>query len=212
MHYGIPEIDDLIVSSDDEYVLPKLERCELNLNVIGGDLTWQESLALAAKKAKCIKCSIPVNKLGSMCVGCRTIETKKINYTKKMNSLLRDYTTDNWGYIYIIKLREFIKSGESIFKIGRTDNLLRRLGQYPKGSIPIFTTWVRNCVAMESLVKLECCTNFIQRKDIGIEYFEAKEVKLKKLVQRVINKYDDAERDADTHIDINADKVVEGNK
>ena len=42
-------------------------------------------------------------------------------------------------YIYLIQLREFIKSGELIFKVGRTNQEnFKRFYQYPKGSKILF--------------------------------------------------------------------------
>lgn len=38
------------------------------------------------------------------------------------------------GYLYIIKTRESIRMNEYIYKIGCTDDIIRRLNQYPKGS------------------------------------------------------------------------------
>lgn len=47
------------------------------------------------------------------------------------------YTNEN-GYLYIIKEREFIKTNEEIYKIGCTNDIIRRFKQYPKNSIIIY--------------------------------------------------------------------------
>ena len=76
------------------------------------------------------------------------------------------------GYIYIIKEREFINSNTNIYKIGRTQNILERVKNYPKNSKLHYTIFVNDVVNTETkLIKLFIC-HFNHRKDIGREYFE----------------------------------------
>lgn len=56
------------------------------------------------------------------------IEISKNIINKK--TLFNDNIIEGW--IYIIKEREFIKTNESIYKIGCTNNIIRRYKQYPK--------------------------------------------------------------------------------
>jgi hypothetical protein len=77
------------------------------------------------------------------------------------------------GYIYLIQEREFIKTNEKIYKIGRTSQSnTSRVRQYPKGSMLLIQTMCSDCIVVElqliNLFKIE----FIQRKEIGTEYFE----------------------------------------
>jgi len=76
-------------------------------------------------------------------------------------------------YIYLLTTREFIKSNESIHKIGRTSQEnLKRYMQYSKGSRLLFHI---NCIdskAVEKKIINIFKIIFIQRKDIGNEYFE----------------------------------------
>ena len=76
-------------------------------------------------------------------------------------------------YIYLLKEREFIKTNEDIYKIGKTkQENLKRFNSYPKGSILIFQIVCSNCSDIENkLIKL-FRAKYIKRKDIGNEYFE----------------------------------------
>lgn len=38
------------------------------------------------------------------------------------------------GYLYVIQEREFVRSDEDVYKVGRTYNVAQRLSQYPRGS------------------------------------------------------------------------------
>jgi len=76
------------------------------------------------------------------------------------------------GYIYIIKEREFINSNTNIYKIGRTQDILERVKNYPKNSKLHYTVIVNDVVNTETkLIKL-FIYHFNHRKDIGREYFE----------------------------------------
>lgn len=80
--------------------------------------------------------------------------------------------------IYVVHEREFVRSGEPVFKPGRTGDLWGRLKGYPKGTMLVT---FRHCAVSESkLVELE--TGLLaelmrnprlrQRTDFGREYFE----------------------------------------
>ena len=77
------------------------------------------------------------------------------------------------NYIYLLREREFIKTGEPIFKVGMTtkENHVR-FNQYPKGSILLFQIICKSCKNMETHILTEFRTKFKSRKDIGNEYFE----------------------------------------
>jgi hypothetical protein len=75
-------------------------------------------------------------------------------------------------YVYLIIEREFIKTKENIYAIGKTTQPTKRFTQYPKGSNLIKLEKVSNCHNCETIIKKEFAKNFIQRKDIGTEYFE----------------------------------------
>ena len=82
-------------------------------------------------------------------------------------------------YNYMIKLREFIKTGEEIQKIGFSripdkDNPLitERFKQYPPGSLPIMCALVNDSKKLENLIIKVFSQKFKRRRDLGKEYFE----------------------------------------
>jgi hypothetical protein len=88
--------------------------------------------------------------------------------TKILNNIM---TTSN--YIYLIQVREFIKTKENIYKVGMTtkENHIR-FNQYPNGSILLFQMICNNCKNLEKTVIKIFKETFIQQKNIGTEYFE----------------------------------------
>jgi hypothetical protein len=76
------------------------------------------------------------------------------------------------GFIYLIHVREFLHKNECVYKIGRTDHLLQRITQYPKGSKLLFCMNVNDCqLAERDLLNLLARQQKI-RVDIGAEYIE----------------------------------------
>lgn len=72
-----------------------------------------------------------------------------------------------FGYIYIIILREFIRSGESVVKVGRAKDVLRRLSQYPKGSRLLFCTYCDDHESTETEIIRMMDKTFIQMSEFG---------------------------------------------
>jgi hypothetical protein len=72
----------------------------------------------------------------------------------------------------VLREREFLNNGQNIFKIGRTDNIVKRFTQYPKGSKLYMTYLVDDMFDTETKIKNTLCKHFITRTDIGREYFE----------------------------------------
>jgi len=76
-------------------------------------------------------------------------------------------------YCYIIQEREFVNSNKSIYKIGKTTQQIhKRMNQYPKDSKVILTLNVENCDEFEKNIKRIFPQKYKHRTDIGIEYFE----------------------------------------
>ncbi|AYV75330.1 MAG: DNA primase [Terrestrivirus sp.] len=76
-------------------------------------------------------------------------------------------------YCYIIQEREFVNSNKSIYKIGKTTQQIhKRMNQYPKDSKVILTLNVVNCDEFEKNIKRIFPQKYKHRTDIGIEYFE----------------------------------------
>lgn len=88
--------------------------------------------------------------------------------------LSNDVSTVN--YIYLLQEREFIKTSESVFKVGKTQQINHgRFKQYPKGSVLLFQMKCNNCHDSEKQILTAFKSKFIQRTDIGTEYFEGNE-------------------------------------
>jgi hypothetical protein len=76
-------------------------------------------------------------------------------------------------YIYLIREREFIKSNEQIYKIGKSkQENCKRTKSYPKGSILECVFRVDDCNQKEKDIITLLTTKYKRRKDIGNEYFE----------------------------------------
>ena len=68
-------------------------------------------------------------------------------------------------YVYVIKEREFIKTDENIYKIGRTEKgHHKRVAQYPNGSLVLDIIKVPDAVLYENEIKRVFNKKFIQRK------------------------------------------------
>ena len=77
------------------------------------------------------------------------------------------------NYIYLLQEREFVKTKEKIYKVGRTKKENhQRFNQYPKGSILLFQMICKKCENIEGKIIKEFKDKFKQCKDIGNEYFE----------------------------------------
>ena len=76
-------------------------------------------------------------------------------------------------YIYILREREFVNSNQNVYKIGRTQDWIKRYRQYPKQTEVLFVI-----KTIESQRKENDIVNLLkklttQRIDIGREYFES---------------------------------------
>lgn len=77
------------------------------------------------------------------------------------------------SYIYLLLEREFIKTNENIYKIGRSNqNNDKRVKQYPNGSKLIIQTICSDCKISENEIIDLFKRKYIHRNDIGNEYFE----------------------------------------
>lgn len=86
------------------------------------------------------------------------------------------------GYLYMIRLREFIKTGENVYKVGKTtQELNKRIRSYPKQSELILAVKVGDCHAGERRLLESMRKYFILRTDYGSEYFEGHEDEMKKM-------------------------------
>ena len=100
--------------------------------------------------------------------------------------------TDETHYIYMLQEREFIKSNENIYKIGYTSrSVIERFNEYPKYSNLLFCCPIscsHSRVCENNIIKI-CSSKFIQRKDIGIEYFEGLKMNIIKEIINIIKEF-----------------------
>jgi hypothetical protein len=75
-------------------------------------------------------------------------------------------------YVYLLKESEFVKSGENIYKIGKTEHKDTRFNGYKKGYDILMLISCDDCDLLETELKIIFKQKYIQRKDHGIEYFE----------------------------------------
>lgn len=76
-------------------------------------------------------------------------------------------------YIYLLKEREFIKTREEIYKVGKTKQKnLKRLDAYPNGTVLILYILCQNCDNTEKKILKDFKEKFIHKRDIGLEYFK----------------------------------------
>lgn len=77
------------------------------------------------------------------------------------------------GFLYILREREFLKTEELIYKIGKTINIKNRMPAYPKSSRLYLCFY---CSSDIDVLERDLITTFdrlfVKRVDIGSEYYE----------------------------------------
>ena len=102
----------------------------------------------------------------------------EINDKMDIDDIIDDIIDDkkddkNINYIYLLQEREFIKSNENIYKIGKSkQENLKRIINYPNGTKLLFQMSCNNCDYIESCLIKIFKKEFKNKKDIGYEYFE----------------------------------------
>ena len=77
------------------------------------------------------------------------------------------------NYIYLLQEREFIKTNENIYKLGKTkQENLKRLYNYPNGTQLIIQMICNDCDIIERQLLNIFTDKYIIQKDIGNEYFK----------------------------------------
>lgn len=77
------------------------------------------------------------------------------------------------GHLYLIKEREFIKTKELIYKIGKTTNIKHRMPAYPKDSRLFVALYCDTDIhRVEKALIATFDAKFTKRSDIGREYYE----------------------------------------
>lgn len=105
------------------------------------------------------------------------IKNNILGYVEPINQQPNE-NNDEMGFIYLLKEREFIKTNENVFKIGKTKDYRKRFAAYPNDSQIYFLFYCKDVHNTEKFILKELKTLFIQRTDIGREYFECDENEL----------------------------------
>jgi hypothetical protein len=87
------------------------------------------------------------------------------------------------GHIYMIREREFLKTAEPIYKIGKTTNIKSRMPSYPKNSrlYLCFFCSTNIDVVERHLIKL-FDERFVKRTDIGAEYYQGDVIEMLRIL------------------------------
>ena len=94
------------------------------------------------------------------------------------------------GYIYLLQEREFIKTKENIYKLGKTkQENLKRIQNYPNGTILNIQLECENCDINEKNLIIIFKQKFMQRIDIGTEYFEGDKYEMISIIYNVVMDY-----------------------
>ena len=78
----------------------------------------------------------------------------------------------NSGNIYIFYSRASKNIDESVYKIGKTYDYIKRQKQYLKGGDMMYVITVKDRNESENIIKRDFAKEFKQRRDYGVEYFE----------------------------------------
>ena len=89
--------------------------------------------------------------------------------------------------LYLIQKREFVRLGEDVYKVGRSDYLPNRINDYDKGSIVKFTILCKKSIECEKMI-IEQFKKEFTRKEYGLEYFEGDHEKMIEIMKEVVMK------------------------
>jgi DNA-directed RNA polymerase subunit RPC12/RpoP len=121
----------------------------------------------------------------------KIIENNQINKPIIKNTSSQKEVKKLNGFIYILKEREFIKTNENIYKIGKTskDNVIDRFKQYPNLS-KLYGSWkISNVDEFEKLLKSAFKLKFNNKNEIGTEYYEGNIEEMIKSINYLYQEY-----------------------
>lgn len=115
------------------------------------------------------------------------VENNQISEPLNNKTTIKNEIKKVKGFIYILKEREFIKTNENIYKIGKTskENVIDRIKQYPNDSL-LFGYWIIPDIdEFERLLKSSFRLKFKNKKEIGTEYFEGNIDEMKEHIENL---------------------------
>jgi hypothetical protein len=84
-----------------------------------------------------------------------------------------------YEYIYLLQEREFIRTNDNVFKIGRTSQSnTERIRSYSKGSQLLFMIKCKNSIKTEKKLLYFFDNLFNRKKEYGREYYEGDHIKM----------------------------------
>jgi hypothetical protein len=126
-----------------------------------------------------------VDRLKKHFINCKEKDNLKLiikNQQEQINDFKKLVKSDQ--FVYLLQEREFVRSGENIFKIGKTTRPSERIKGYPNGSILFLNLPCENCDVMEKKLIKHFDEKFVKKSEIGREYYEGE---LKNLIQEFIS-------------------------
>jgi hypothetical protein len=110
------------------------------------------------------------------------------------------------NYIYLLKTREFVNTGEYIYKVGRTSKEnFERFNQYPKGSIIYYQQICNNCVNMERIILKLFQEKFKHKTKFGREYFEGC---YKDMIDVIYSNIKNENAEVEEEVEVEAERAV----
>lgn len=186
---------DIIYLSDDN-IVKKFKKMDINPNKCFKYLNFNEKDFINnAFNNNFIYKKMLSEKINKRIIKSKTMVILKELYINK-NKIIDDFKkTINknirnklGGYLYIIKTRESIRMNENIYKIGCTDDIIRRHNQYPKGSKLLYTIIHDDYKKIEKkwIKKLNDNKTLIRRIDMGKEYYEGNYISMIKELTNIL--------------------------
>lgn len=112
-----------------------------------------------------------------------------MNVIENLSNITEDdfENEEKYNFIYLIRLREFMRVKEEVYKVGKTTKpCIKRLNRYPTGSEIICILPCLNCHTTENEIKKLFKSKYKQRNEYGIEYFEGDKEKMVKDIVDII--------------------------
>jgi len=78
-------------------------------------------------------------------------------------------------HVYLIQEREFVRTGEPIYRLGGTVRIEQKYREFPTDSKIITILRVNDCVRAEKYLLTRFKERFVKRTDFGNKYFEGDE-------------------------------------
>ena len=115
--------------------------------------------------------------------------SSKSRHLKKCKEVFIQEENKNSEYIYLLQEREFIKTKEPIYKIGKTkQECLKRITNYPNGTKLVIQIECNDCDTYEKLLITKFKKEFIHKNDIGNEYFYGDPFKMVNIIYDICHR------------------------